>query len=169
MNGNRSGGHVTFEWLKDHVTKFICLFVTWYFVPLEKFSLISSLYQCWWKAANFDLCSALMAIEQWGFYCVPHLLWHGASVYNGHLRETRDTHTYCRAFSSGALTVCFYDRSRLGFKHPTFRLRGECSNTLRHRRGNVIKVDQPVGGKCLMSLKRLIRVIISKLKTVHKE
>ena len=37
---------------------------------------------------NFDLCSALMhmAIEQWGFISVPHLLWHGASVYNGHLR-----------------------------------------------------------------------------------
>ena len=26
-----------------------------------------------------------MAIEQWGFLSVPHLLWHGASVYNGHL------------------------------------------------------------------------------------
>ena len=30
----------------------------------------------------FYLCSALMAIEQWGFFSVPHLLWHGASVYN---------------------------------------------------------------------------------------
>ena len=28
----------------------------------------------WWRAA---LCSALMAIEQWGFLSVPHLLWHG--------------------------------------------------------------------------------------------
>ena len=27
-----------------------------------------------------------MAIEQWGFFSVPHLLWHGASVYNGQLR-----------------------------------------------------------------------------------
>ena len=27
-----------------------------------------------------------MAIEQWGFLSVPLLLWHGASVYNGHLR-----------------------------------------------------------------------------------
>ena len=25
-------------------------------------------------------------IEQWGFFSVPHLLWHWASVYNGHLR-----------------------------------------------------------------------------------
>ena len=29
-----------------------------------------------------------MAIEQWGFFSVPHLhvLWLGASVYNGHFR-----------------------------------------------------------------------------------
>ena len=39
-----------------------------------------------WRVANFDLCSALMAIEQWVFFGVPHLLWHGASVYNGYLR-----------------------------------------------------------------------------------
>ena len=38
------------------------------------------------RAANFDLCSALMVVEQWGFFSVPHLLWHEASVYNGHLR-----------------------------------------------------------------------------------
>ena len=27
-----------------------------------------------------------MAVEQWGFFSVPHLLGHGTSVYNGHLR-----------------------------------------------------------------------------------
>ena len=27
-----------------------------------------------------------MAIEQWGLISVPHLMWHGASVYIGHLR-----------------------------------------------------------------------------------
>ena len=32
------------------------------------------------------LGSALMAIRQWGFFSVPDLLWHGASVYNDHLR-----------------------------------------------------------------------------------
>ena len=53
---------------------YVCLFVG--FRPTRDFSLI-----CPWRAANFDLCSALMAIEQWGFFCVPHLLWHGASVY----------------------------------------------------------------------------------------
>ena len=38
-----------------------------------------------WRAANFELCSALMAIKLWGFLSVPHLQWHGASVYNGYL------------------------------------------------------------------------------------
>ena len=37
------------------------------------------------KGCNFDLCSALMAIEQWGFFNVE-LLRHGPTVYNGHLR-----------------------------------------------------------------------------------
>ena len=47
-----------------------------------------------------------------------------ASVYNGHLR---DTHTYCRAFGSGAVTTRFNDQglSRLGFEHSTFPLRSE--------------------------------------------
>ena len=37
--------------------------------------------------SSFDLCSALLATEQWGFFSVPRLLWHGTSVYNCHLRE----------------------------------------------------------------------------------
>ena len=57
-----------------------------FFVPLENFSFIWKRHHYRWRAANFDLCSALMAIEQWGFFSVPHLLWHGAPVYNGHLR-----------------------------------------------------------------------------------
>ena len=35
---------------------------------------------------DFDISFAPMANEQWGFFSVQHLLWHGASVYNGHLR-----------------------------------------------------------------------------------
>ena len=46
--------------------------------------------------------------------------------------------TCCRAFSSVAVTTCFKDSgvSRPGFEHPTFRLRGQRSNPLRHHRGN---------------------------------
>ena len=62
---------------------FVCLV---FFVPLEDCSLIWRRQHRWWKAANFDLCSVLMAIEQFGFFNLPHLLWHGASVYNSHLR-----------------------------------------------------------------------------------
>ena len=102
---------------------FVCLFVClWFFIPLENFSLI---WRCHhrWTSANFDLFSALMAFEQWWFFGVPYLLWHGASVYNGHLRGAV-TLTNCRTFRSGAVTIYFYDLllSPLGFEHPYFRL-----------------------------------------------
>ena len=47
--------------------------------------------------------------------------------------RTSDTHAYCRAFGSGAFTTFFNDLglSRLGFEHPTFRLKGEHSKPLR--------------------------------------
>ena len=62
-----------------------CLFVCLEFIfPLENFLLIWRRHHYRWKPANFDLCSALMAIEQWGFFNVPHLLRHGPTVYNGH-------------------------------------------------------------------------------------
>ena len=60
---------------------FVCFFG--FFVPLENCSLIWRRHHCRWRAANFDLCSALVTIEQWGFFSMSHLLWHGASVYNG--------------------------------------------------------------------------------------
>ena len=63
---------------------FVCLFRG--IVPLENFSLIWRCHHYWWRAANFDLCSTRTAIEQWGFFSVSHLLWHGTSVYNVHLR-----------------------------------------------------------------------------------
>ena len=105
----------TFVSYMDHTFKsiIVCLFICLgYFVPLENFSYIWRLHHCRWRAANFDLCPALMVIEQWEFFSVPHLLWHGASICNDYLRGARDTHTYCRAFSSGAVTTRFYD---LGF------------------------------------------------------
>ena len=51
--------------------------------PLENFSLIGRRH----RAANLDLCSALMAIEQRGILNVPHLLFHGPTLYNGHISE----------------------------------------------------------------------------------
>ena len=46
------------------------------YIYSEKFSHIWRCHHYWGKATNFDLCSALMAIEQWGLLRVPHLLWH---------------------------------------------------------------------------------------------
>ena len=48
--------------------------------------------------------------------------------------RTNDTHTNWWAFSSWAVTACFYhlDLSRLGFEHSNYRLLGEHSNSLHH-------------------------------------
>ena len=67
-----------------------------------------------------------LAIEQWGFSRVPHILWHGPSFYNGHFQGLVNR-TCHRALVSWAVTTCFKDQgmSRLGFEHPTPSLRGE--------------------------------------------
>ena len=78
------------HWLK--VTSYemaaltICLFVCLELnVQLENVSFVWRRYHCRWRAANFDLCSALMAIEHWGFFNVPHTLRLWPTVYNGNL------------------------------------------------------------------------------------
>ena len=79
MQKNGSHNQIT-----DMTYGFVCSIVV--FRPTRECSLIWRRHHCRWRAADFDLWSALMAIEQWGFYSVPHLLWHGASVYKGYLR-----------------------------------------------------------------------------------
>ena len=54
--------------------------------PTREFLHIWRRHHYLWSTANFDLCSALIDIEQWGFFSVPHLLWHGSSDYNFYLR-----------------------------------------------------------------------------------
>ena len=94
----------------------LCLFVCFEFiVPLENFSLIWRRHHYWWRASNHDLCSALMAIEQWGFFNVQHLLWHGPTVYNVHLRGLMTLTPIAERFDSGGVTNCFYD---LGLSRP---------------------------------------------------
>ena len=103
--------------LRLHFALVVCLF-NWLgvFDPLENFSLIWRRKHCRWRAANFDLWLALMAIEQWGFFNVPHLLWHGPTVYNVHLRGPVTLTPYPeRLTDSGAVTTCFYD---LGLSRP---------------------------------------------------
>ena len=57
-----------------------------FFIPLENFSVIWRHRHCRRRAANFDLCSELMVVEQWEFFSVPHLKWPGVSVYNDQFR-----------------------------------------------------------------------------------
>ena len=55
----------------------VCLFVCLrFYFPLENFSVIWRCHHYRWRNTNFDLYLALMAIKQWGFFKVPHLLWH---------------------------------------------------------------------------------------------
>ena len=45
----------TENWGRGHMfVLFVCL---GFFVPLENFSFIWRLHHCWWRTANFDLCS----------------------------------------------------------------------------------------------------------------
>ena len=83
-------------------------FVLFGVLQLENFLLIKRRHHYRWMGSNFDLQSALAAIEQWGFFSVPHLLGHGASVYNGHIRGLV-TLTPVSELSSGAVTICFND------------------------------------------------------------
>ena len=55
------------------------------------------------------------------------------------IMRTRASHSCYWAFSSGAVTACFnyWVLSHLGFKNPTFRMRGERSNRLRHHCGSI--------------------------------
>ena len=59
---------------------FVCLFEV-FVVPFENFSLKRRRHHYRWRAVNL----ALVATEQWGFFSVPYLLWHGTSVCNGNL------------------------------------------------------------------------------------
>ena len=89
----------------EKVCLFVCLFVCFEFiVQLENVSLIWRRHLCWWGTANFKLCSALMAIEQWGIltchiYCDTGLLFIMV------ISEGPGYSTCCPAFGSGAITT----------------------------------------------------------------
>ena len=88
----------------------ICLFVLWFYVPLEFFSLIRSRHHYGWRDSICHLSLALRPIEHWVFFRVTHLCWHGACLYNGKpsSRRTRDTHLLTNVWQ-WSITTCFYD------------------------------------------------------------
>ena len=101
------------------------------------------------KDETFELRSALMGIEHWVFSRMPPTVKRDIRL-KWSYPSTRDTHTYCPGFGSWTVTTCLSDLrlSRLGFEHPTFRMRGELSNRLRYRRGfNIVKSLLNWGGQ----------------------
>ena len=66
----------------DSSLMFVCfVFFVWGFLAhWGFFSVLWRRHYHGWKAENVDLCSAPVAIEQWGFLSTPET---GASVYNG--------------------------------------------------------------------------------------
>ena len=69
-----------------YILQYFCLFclIVWFFWGGGVYSYGDVSITGEW-AHVFDLYLALVAIEQWRFFSVPHLLWHGSSVYVGHL------------------------------------------------------------------------------------
>ena len=100
---------------------FVCL---GFLVILENLSLIWRRRHCRWRAANFNLYSALIVIVKWGIFSVSHLLWQGASSYHRHLQ-------WPVTFTPIAERLPV-DLSLSEFEHPTFHLWGERANQLRH-------------------------------------
>ena len=92
---------------------FVCL---GFIVPRANFSLFLRRHHFQWRAANFDLYSTLMAIEQCGFFNVPHLLWHEPTLYNGHLRWPVTFTLVAESFGTEAVHSCFKDISVLGIE-----------------------------------------------------
>ena len=122
--------------------------IVWGFSSRSKnFSLIWRRYHYRWKAANFDLCSALMATEQRGFftYCdTGHTFIIVASkdAWHSHLLPSVwQWNCHYLFLRLGSV--------RLGFQQPTFRLRDERSNPPRHRRGLCVIISLT----CLMKLR----------------
>ena len=88
-----------------------------------------------WRAAKFDLCSALMAIEQWGIFSVLYLLCHGASVYNDHLQGPLTLIPVAEQWSCHYLFFSSICRGWDSNTQTSVRMRGERSIRLRHRCG----------------------------------
>ena len=80
------------------ITVFFIFCPTWEFFPHMEMSPLPVKGCIFWPLLSTDGHWAVR------FFSMPHLLWHRASVYNGH-----HSHTYCRAFGSRAVITCFYD------------------------------------------------------------
>ena len=100
-------------------------------------------YGCWskeyLKTSRLDMLSIPDRFTSCTF-CKHFLLWTGV-LHTGQLTMTRHlrrpvalTLAQIAECLAVKLTLHVFTMSRLGFEHPTFRLRSEHSNTMHHRR-----------------------------------
>mgnify|MGYP003691368749 CR=1 FL=1 len=82
--------HLTSHWLLSPcIIDFFCFFVCFGFmVTLERdFFTVMETSSLPVKGCNFFFLKTSLGtqgLEQWGVFCVLHIMWHGPSVYNGH-------------------------------------------------------------------------------------
>ena len=97
-----------FSCITNNIPKALkCVCLLWYFVPpLSRIVLLIGIHNhCRWRAAKLDLCSALKAIEQWGFLSVPHILGYGASVFMNISENPRQSNLSSVELSQPVLTT----------------------------------------------------------------
>ena len=75
------------------------------FCPSLEFSLMRRRHPCQCRAENLHFCSTLMAFEQWEFFSMPHLRWHGTSVC--HLQDLWNSQLSRKAFYIEVVISCF--------------------------------------------------------------
>ena len=62
-------------------------YMVWFcFCLCGVFSSHSRIFHSFGDVIRLQILLATMAIEQCGFFSMPHLMWYGASIYNSHLR-----------------------------------------------------------------------------------
>ena len=83
---NLTRNNDSFCFLFCFVCLFVFLFVCLFVWDVSSHSRILHPYGDVTFPANFWPTLCTHDIEQWGFFSVPHLVWHGASVYKGHIR-----------------------------------------------------------------------------------
>ena len=105
------------------------------------------------KGCKFWSMLGTHGLEQWGFFSVPHLLWYGTSVYNCRHRGPVTLTPIAERLAAELLLPVFTTSSvRLGFEHPTFRMRGERFDpwSLRHCREVCLRKQwDTYGMRCL--------------------
>ena len=110
---------------------FVCL---GFFVPLKKCSLIWRRRHYRWRAANFDLCWTLIAIEQWRIFQMPHFL-HVTPFIMVISEDARHSHLLPSVWQWSCRNLFLRIRFvEAGIRVLISRIRGECSTTTPSRR-----------------------------------